>query len=189
VHENLETTGGPVMTIYETALALGFHLATVGFLVQETEKKPTVEVEYDRQRDFSQYQSYTWSESQEPTTKGADHIRITKAVTDRLAQLGFTIDIAEPDVRVRYRLETSKKKVHFDSSQRISKWDPTDVETAVRVGSHEETVIALEMFDTETNALIWRAKCTHVQGPPDRMEESIYDTVERLFQKYPTEIE
>jgi hypothetical protein len=110
-------------------------------------------------------------------------------VTDRLAQLGFTVDTAEPDVRVRYWLETNKKKVHIDSSQGKSKWDPTDVETAIRVGSHQETVLILEMFDAETSALLWRAKCTHVQGPPDKREQSIYETVERLFEKYPTEIE
>jgi hypothetical protein len=63
------------MTIDTTVLAFSVYLATAGLLEQGREKKPAVEVEYDRQHDFLQYESYTWSESQKPAANRADHIQ------------------------------------------------------------------------------------------------------------------
>ncbi|MFQ5789056.1 MAG: DUF4136 domain-containing protein [Acidobacteriota bacterium] len=116
----------------------------------------------------------------------ADHIRITRAIEKKMKQLGFTTRKANPDVRIRYRLET-KKKVESRSTQRKSVWDLTDVETNILIERYREAVLTLEMFDAATNVVVWHVRCTHLLAPPDKAEKSINEAVERLFDKYPTE--
>ena len=151
----------------------------------QSDDEPKVEVEYDRNRDFSRYRTYAWSESRKPTARPVDDIRIRKAVSRKLQEIGLEPDNENPDLRIWYRLETDKKKVHVESRQRESRWDPTDLETTIALGGHEETFVVLEMTDTETGALVWWAKCSHVQPTADRVEKSLYDTVERLFEVFP----
>lgn len=166
-------------------LAAGLYLGAPTFYGQ-TNEAALVEVKYVRNHDFSQHHTYEWSKSQEPAAKPADHIRIIEAVSRKLEELGFEPDSASPDVRIVYRLETGKKKVHVDSRQRQSVWDTTDLETTIALGGHKETYLVLEMFDTETGALLWWAKCSHLQPTANRVEKSLYNTVERLFKVYPS---
>ncbi|GMR22195.1 MAG: hypothetical protein BMS9Abin37_0528 [Acidobacteriota bacterium] len=171
-------------------LAVGFYLGGLGGLgtpafYGQTDEVALVEVKYVRDRDFSQIHTYEWSQSQKPTAKSADHIRIINAVSRKLGELGLEPDSVSPDVQVAYRLEVGKKKVHVDSRQRESVWDTTDLETTIALGGHKETFLVLEMFDTKTGALLWWAKCSHVQPTADRVEKSLYNTVERLFKVYP----
>lgn len=149
---------------------------------------PTVEVELDRGRDFSEYQTYAWSPSQVPAHSTADHVRITKAIADELEEIGLSPKTSGPDVYIRYRLQSENTKLHVGGTQRKSPWDPTDVETTVRLGDHEETLLIVEMVDVETNALVWRAQCSHRKASLDVAAKSIQETVERLFKKYPTRL-
>jgi len=172
------------MVLNYIVLAAGLYLGAPAFHPQSDEAA-LVEVKYVRNRDFSQLRTYAWSQSQKPTAKPADHIRIIKAVSRKLEELGLEPDSASPDVLIGYRLETGKKKVHVDSRQRESVWDTTDLETTIALGGHTETDLVLEMFDTKTDALLWWAKCSHVQPRADRVEKSLYNTIERLFEVYP----
>ncbi|HLE21766.1 MAG TPA: DUF4136 domain-containing protein, partial [Vicinamibacteria bacterium] len=64
----------------------------------------------------------------------------------------------------------------------------TDVETTVRLGDHKEMLLIVEMLDAKTDALVWRAQCSHRKPSPDLAAKSIRETVERLFEKYPTKL-
>jgi len=165
-------------------LALVLHFLAASLAVQS----PTVEVEFDRNRDFTEYHTYAWSSSQLPADSTADHVRITKAIADKLEEAGLSPKTSGPDVRIRYRLESENKKLHADGTQRRSPWDPTDVETNVRLGDHKEMLLIVEMFDAKTDALVWRAQCSHLKPSPDLAAKSIRETVERLFEKYPTKL-
>jgi hypothetical protein len=146
---------------------------------------PRVEVDYDRHYDFQQLASYAWSTDQRPTPNRADHVRILKAVSKSLESRGLTLDPTKPDVRISYRLETEQKIIDVGSRQHQSPWDPTDLETNVAVGGHEEAYLIIEMYETATGKRIWRAKCSHPQPTPDKVERSLYQTVEHLFAAYP----
>lgn len=163
---------------------LSLLLSSFGLLAQTPTRKPTLEVEYDRERDFSKYESYAWSKSQEPATRGADHIRVVKAVAEKMEERGFHIDTMRPSVWIRYRLE-KRSKVQSSSAQKESVWDPTDLETRVRVERYKEGSLSLEIVDAATNIILWRAQCTHIQGTPDKAEQEINETVARLFTEYP----
>ena len=165
-------------------LALGMHFLVGALAVQS----PTVEVEFDRDRDFTEYHTYAWSSSQVPADSTADHVRITMAIADKLEEIGLSPKTSGPDVRIRYRLERENKKLHVGGTQRKSPWDPTDVETTVRLGDHKEMLLIVEMLDAKTDALVWRAQCSHRKPSPDLAAKSIRETVERLFEKYPTKL-
>lgn len=170
------------MLFFSNALLLQFGLSVLFF---QPVKRPQVEVEYDRSYDFDQELTFAWSEQQEPAPKLADHVRITKAVADKLKERGLTPDTMHPDLRVIYRLEVKQKKLHVSSRQRESVWDPTDVETSVALGAHEEAFLVVELWEAGTSRRIWRAKCAHQQPTADRVAPSLFATVEHLFENYP----
>lgn len=171
------------MNLLEVAILL--YLVPVSSLHQETTKRPGVEVDYDHRYDFAQLSTYAWSNEQQPATNRADHIRITKAVSDKLQELELSLDTNNPEVQILYRLEQEQQKLHVNSRQRDSVWDPTDLETTIALGGHKETYLVVEMVDSETGQRIWRAKCAHLQPTPDKVERSLYETVDHLFEAYP----
>lgn len=87
----------------------------------------------------------------------------------------------------RYTLAAEQKKLHVDSRQSPSEWEPTDLETTLALGGREESYLVVEMFDSATGERIWWARCVHAQPTPDRVERSLYETVEHLFASYPEE--
>ena len=103
------------MNLYKSAFVL--YLVPASYFIQGVGERSQVEVDYDRRYDFSLLDSYAWSTKQRPAPNRADHIRMTKAVSDRLEELGFTADTRKPDVRILYRLEVEQKKLHVDSQQ------------------------------------------------------------------------
>lgn len=166
-------------------LAFVLYLVPVSAAQQGIAKRPQVVFDYDHRYEFAELSTYAWSAEQQPTANRADHIRITKAVSEKLLELEFTPDTENPDVWILYRLEEDQQKLHVNSQQRDSVWDPTDVETTIALGGHKETYLVVEMVDTETGQRIWRAKCAHRQPTPDRVERSLYKTVDHLFETYP----
>lgn len=170
--------------MFSDVVLLGLHFLGGAVAAQS----PTVDVEFDRGREFSEYHTYAWSPSQVPADSTADHVRITKAIADELEEVGLSPKTSGPDVYIRYRLESENKKLHVGGTQKKSPWDPTDVETTVRLGDHEETLLIVEVFDVKSNALVWRAQCSHRKASPDIAAKSIQETVERLFEKYPTRL-
>lgn len=166
-----------------------FYLVPMLYAGQGVRERPQVDAEYDREYDFTRLHTFAWSSEQKPAPNPADDVRITKAVTGALEEVGLKIDTTNADVRLLYQLEVEQKKLDVESRQRDSAWDPTDLETTVSFGSHEQTYLSLTMFDAETGRQIWRARCAHPQPTADKVEPSLYKTVEHLFETYPKDTE
>lgn len=165
---------------------LALLLSVVGLTAQISSKDVEITVEYDRQRDFSQYKTYHWMESVKPVENAANHIRLTRAIEEGMEKAGYTTDTDKPDVRILYQVAT-KKKIGATSSQKASSWDPTNLRTEIDFVRYEEGTLRIEIYDAQTNGRLWRATGTQVLGTPDRAEEMIREAVERLFEKYPSE--
>jgi len=162
--------------------------SALGGRAQVVSTGPKVDAEYDRQGDFSRYGSYAWMPSQKPADNMANHIRFTRAISKEMEALGFRVDTVKPDVRVQYRVHTSSK-VQADSSQKRSAFDSANLKTdfvfATGTRRHYGTLI-VEMYDANTNVLLWRATTTRELPTPDKAEKAINEVVKTVFTAYPT---
>jgi hypothetical protein len=166
-----------------TALLLSW-----GASAQVISTGPKVDVEYDRGKDFSDYKSYAWMESQKPADNLANHVRFTRAIQREMEDAGFRVDTVKPDVRIQYKVRTGSK-IQAAGNQRQSTFDQTNLQTdfVFASGSRQQYgTLVLEMFDTATNILLWRATTTEPLSTPDKAEKLINDVVRRAFTRYPT---
>jgi hypothetical protein len=145
----------------------------------------TVRVSWDRKADFSKFKTYEWMATQQPIPNEANHIRITRAVENGMEQKGFQkAAFEEPDVLILYKAGVTQK-VGADSYQTVSTWDPTDVKTMMDFHRQKKGTLTLEMYDGETDALIWRAVGSEVLPKPDKVEKAIDKAVHSLLRHYP----
>jgi hypothetical protein len=149
---------------------------------------PKVDVEYDRGKDFTDYKSYAWMQSQKPADNLANHVRFTRAIQKEMEGVGFRVDTVKPDVRIQYHVRTGSK-VQATGNQRQSTFDQTNLQTdfVFASGSRQQYgTLVMEMFDASTNVLLWRATTTEQLSTPDKAEKTINDVVKRAFTRYPT---
>ncbi len=170
-----------VMLTYRVAILLALAAISMGMWIQASSSGLREEGQFDRERDFAQYRSYSWLKPQEPARKSAEHIWIVKAVAKKMDERGFYIDAFKPDIQIRYHLEIMSR-LESSSALKGSMGAPTDLEA-------NDWALALEIFESETGKPVWRARRTHVRRAPAQAKKDIYEIVERLFEKYPCSVD
>lgn len=155
----------------------------------KTLTEPGVEVEFDKDVDFSRYKTFAWVPHQEPASNPANHIRITRAVERELQAKGLAkAEAAAPaDVYVYYqgRIE---KKVQSTSGPTESPWKTTpDQQWKVSFDIKRAQVgtLVLELLDGQKKDVVWRGKGSELIRSPDEAEELINSAVNRLLAAYP----
>jgi hypothetical protein len=185
-----ERVGGTrSMKILSVAITLALLTCALGLEAQTVSKGPTVNAEYDRNKDFEVFKSYDWMKSQEPAPSMANHIRLTRAIQKEMEDLGISADTANPSLRILYRVSTRKRVEATGSQKRETSWDPTNITTGFTFGkgsSQDVGTLVIELYDAATNALVWKCTTTQALGTPDKAEKIINEAVKRAFTKYPT---
>jgi len=180
------------MTSARLFVTLSLMLLALGVQAQVISTGPTVNAEYDREKEFSEYRAYEWMSSQKPADNMANHIRFTRAIQKEMEDVGYRVDTKMPDVRVLYTVGTSSKVDAAATQTRSAFYDPTDVVTdfVFASGSKKQFgTLTVELFDARTNALVWRASTTQELGTPDKAQRIITNAVKTVFTKYPTKEE
>ncbi len=180
------------MTSVRFFVTLSLMLLALGLRAQVISTGPKVDVEYDRDKDFSEYGAYEWMSSQKPADNMANHIRFTRAIQKEMEDVGYRVDTKRPDVRVLYTVATSSKVRAAASQTRSTYYDPTDLVTdfVFASGSKKQYgTLTVELFDARTNTLVWRASTTQELGTPDKAQRIIDNAVKTVFSKYPTKEE
>jgi hypothetical protein len=176
------------MMDYRISILLVLLVSTLGVEAQTISQGPTVNAEYDRNRDFGVYTTYDWMKSQKPAPNMANHVRLTRAIQKEMEDLGFSIDTAKPSLRVLYRVSTKRKVEAASSQKRGTRFDPTNITTDFVFGtgtSQNVGTLIIELYDGATNALVWKGTTTQTLGTPDKAEKIITEAVKRVFTKYP----
>jgi hypothetical protein len=177
------------MKNYRISIILVLLICALGLEAQTISQGPTVNAEYDRNRDFEVFTSYDWMKSQKPAPSMANHIRFTRAIQKEMEDLGISIDTAKPSLRILYRVSTKRRVEAASSQKRETSFDPTNITTDFVFGkgsSQNIGTLIIELYDGATNALVWKGTTTQALGTPDKAEKIINEAVERVFTKYPT---
>jgi len=170
------------------SLALGFAGFAVLAAAQEfklSKDGPEVKVDAAEGIDFATYETFAWSETQEPASNPANHIRVTRAVERELVAKGLKAAGHQlPDLRLHYfgRIE---KKIK-GTSHLADTYRPTaDVKTVVDFSRVKEGTLILELIDRKSDQIVWRGVATEAVAPPDETEAQINRMVKALVQRYP----
>jgi Domain of unknown function (DUF4136) len=153
---------------------------------QELKITGQVKAEYDKQRDFSKYKSFNWSESQERAPNPADHIRIFGAIERELLAKGFIKDdTGKPDLRVRY-FSKVERKLKGQASTSDSAWLPTpDTRTTVDFKLPREGTLTVTFYDGESGDIVWSGSSSEPVGRRDEIPDQINAILKRIIKAFP----
>ncbi len=162
-----------------TRLALAFVFTASFASAQE------IKLDYDHDVDFSRYKTFAWGVAQQPAKNPANHVRITRAVEEGLAEKGLRKDAAgAPDAYLMYTGRVGET-VKVTGRSAGSYWEPTNLRTMVDLNRVREGTLVLELYDAHTKDVVWRGVASEVGVRDDAMEEAIKATVKKLLDGYP----
>jgi len=150
-----------------------------------------VQTSYDHTADFSGYKTYSWF-SKTASTSLWDQ-RVENAVTSSLAAKGLTQVPSGGDLAI-FASDTSQERqklVTFCNGTRGG-WGGggfgggpfCDATTTIK--PYKVDTLAVEIFDGNSNAVLWRASSTNtLPNDSDTIIKSLDTNVERLFSHFP----
>ena len=147
-----------------------------------------VKTDYDRSANFNQYKTYSWGRVQTEDALLVD--RIKNAVDGALTSKGWTQVASGGDVSLMATEITQNQQIlntyydNFGSGRRFGGFgDATTTTETYQVGS-----LVVEMFDTQTEKLIWRGSSSDtLSSKPDKNIKNLDKGVQKMFKHFPPE--
>jgi len=146
-----------------------------------------VNYDYDRQANFSGYQTYAWAGG--PTlADNLNHARIVAAVDRQLAAKGLArVDsTGNPDLLVVYQVGLHQD---LEINGYDNRWaGPVGGPSWARLERVQVGTLAVGIIDAKTRSMVWRAaasKDLDLNQSPDKWEKKLNKAVEKMFKHYP----
>ena len=175
------------------AMALALAVVTIGCSSMK------VNHDYDREANFSSFQTYSWYESDNTVadTDPLAHERFINAVNGQMRANGFSEVSSNPDVFVTYNAEESTN-MSLNTTYMGGGWGygpgwgwggmggmgMTSSTTQVR--EYQVGTVVLDMWDAKQKRLVWRGTVSDtVSDNPSKNASKINKAAEKLFKDYP----
>ncbi|MDQ2070869.1 DUF4136 domain-containing protein [Natronospira bacteriovora] len=163
----------------------------------------TTRAEYDREADFSRYQTFAWSEPERREVR--DPVldselldrRVERAVRDALREKGFReVAVDEADFIVTYHI-TSRERVYTSPNVRVHlsygrgyryypHWhDPFYGPYPYEHRSYREGTLIIDIVDREREELVWRSWRASEARQDQFSESQVNRRVERILREFP----
>lgn len=144
--------------------------------VSQASQAPTLRVRWDRDTDFSKYQTFAWKDGTAAVDPTIDAL-IVQTVGDELAIRGIFPDEDEPDLHVLYHASV-RESFEVGGGYRTD-WES---EGAVTVNSYRAGTLVIDFVDAEKNRIVWRATATAViQGNPKKNAPLVRQVIQKMF--------
>lgn len=153
-------------------------------------------VDYDREADFSQITSFSWSGKQHPEINDLVHKRILAALRSQLEANGVREADSNPDVFVTYYGDGNERTVvdtnHFGYGMGRG-WGWAGAGAGMGMGGSTSTVrtytegtLIVDIYRAEDKQLVWRGTVTGtISDDPKKNEKDINKGIAKLFEKFP----
>jgi hypothetical protein len=165
--------------VTRVALGMAFAALPLGLAAQ------TVKVDFDHDVDFSKYKAYSWSQTQEPASNPANHLRLTRAIERELGEKGLRKDgVGASSVRVRYYSKI-EKKLKTSGYQEEDVGHPNNLRTRVDVTRIKQGTLIVELSDGESADVVWRGVAIDVAPRPDLVAEAIDAWTKKILLQFP----
>jgi Domain of unknown function (DUF4136) len=157
-------------------------LASVASVAQQ------VKTDYDRNANFAQYKTYSWSSVKTKDPLLVD--RIKSAVNSTLAARGFTQVDSGGDLSITAMEITRNHQTlntFYDGGFGGWRWggfgDATTTTDTYKVGT-----LVVDLFDTQSRELVWRGSSSDtVSNKSDKNIKNLNNGVEKMFKHFPPE--
>ncbi|MFQ5648921.1 MAG: DUF4136 domain-containing protein [bacterium] len=145
----------------------------------------SVRTDFDREANFSNYQTFKWMPNPQKRKKGSVprnsllDKKIRRAVERELEAKGYEIiERGKADALLSY---------HVGMQQRveIDRYGYGYWHRHVHVHRYKEGTIIIDVVDPEMKQLVWRGAAQGVVGHPEGNEEKINEAIAKVFEKYP----
>lgn len=146
-----------------------------------------VEVDYDHQVNFTQFQTYTWTASQPQAKNPLMDRRIREDVDAQFSQKGLrkVEPSANPDLTVFYQAEVTEQYSLDTFGMGGWRWGMGGM-AQTSINKIPEGGLAVTLADSKDKAVIWRGTATgEVSDNPDKVSKGIQKAVAKMFKKYP----
>jgi hypothetical protein len=152
-----------------------------------------VDVDWDRNADFSKYKTYAWLESKHPG-KGLWNQRIIDGVDAKLAKAGLKkVDSnANPDALVDYNAGVKEHPVveGYDYSYRPWGWygpryGPTGP-TYTQSYQEKEATLLVDLVDNSNKQMVWRGTARDtLADSSDKNVKTFEKAMDKMFKNFP----
>jgi len=151
-----------------------------------------VSVDYDQTTNFSQYETYSWSQVEASEIPPAEQ-RIRAAVAAQLSAKGLTRAEEGGDLEVVVHTELSRElRVqtyepypygwHRRAWRRYT-WDPV---TVVEVSEGTVGLLTVDLIDAESEEIVWRGTASGVpRAKVEKNTKKIAKVTARMFEQFP----
>ena len=155
-------------------------------------------IDYNTEVTFDQYKSYHWLEETSGTAQGVNPLmgeRVKAAITQALQQQGFTQNPQQPDMRVRYYVqslsETKEPKTRGGiglgkSGSNIG----AGISLSFPLGGSKNQIkhqIIIDIIDSGDKKLVWRGtdSISIDQQKPEKIIKLTEQSVNRMLSQFP----
>ena len=154
-------------------------LAAHGALAQR------VTVEFDQAADFSKYKTFAIRGGQLNSRNPALNSELVKKRIDAdierdLAAKGLVMVPGRSDLNVRYRLGAARRT---EVERYPAGW--RGLRTRVVRVPYTEGTLVIDLDDSSTRSLVWRAIASEEKRDPTKLESKLDDMVRKSLKKYP----
>jgi hypothetical protein len=157
-------------------------LATAASVAQQ------VKTDYDRNANFTQYKTYSWSSVKTKDPLLVD--RIKRAVNSTLSARGFKQVDSGGDLSITAMEITRNHRTlntFYDGGFGGWRWggfgDATTTTDTYKVGT-----LVVDLFDTQSRELVWRGSSSDtVSNKSDKNIKNLNNGVEKMFKHFPPE--
>jgi len=154
-----------------------------------------VQYNFDRDADFSKYQTYRWEEH--PDSVDVDDLtkrQLGEAFNAELAKKGLTIsqpDTADLVLVYQIAVRQEQEITAFDTGWGLGpgwRGGPRGPMVTATTNTFDVGSIALDFYDTSTKQLVWRGVITQAlreRTNPNRRLRDMANAAQRLLRNYP----
>lgn len=141
----------------------------------------TVRVKWERDTDFSKYQTYTWH--QEPSDDVADDIDqiIVNHIDGVMSINGIFRDDYESDLFITYH-GSAEDSFEIQGEYR-SDWSSPG---AITIDSHRAGTLVVDIVDVDQNQVVWRGIATAtVERESRKNRQLVSNALTKMFESFP----
>jgi hypothetical protein len=152
----------------------------MSILVATASGAQTLRVKWDREADFSRYQTFSWLEGTAAVDPTVDEL-IRQSIENELSIRGIFPDEAEPNLLVVYHA-SAEEKFEIGGGYRRD-WEDA---AALTVDSHLAGTLVIDLVDAGEDRIVWRGTATAtVSGSPKKARGRIPTIIEKMFADFP----
>ena len=140
-----------------------------------------VNVDYDKEADFSKFRSYKWERGQSAASPLVDK-RIVGAIESQLASKGWAKTDETPSAIVVYHAAIDAEK-QLNAWGTGPRWRGIGTVTVDTIYTGQ---LVVDVYDAATRQLLWRGMVSDtVTDKPEKNERRLNEAVAKLFKQFP----